>query len=80
MALMEDTGWYLPNYDMAEPLKWGAGLGCDFALKSCKEWMDDRTRKRKSIHPYCNKVRGIFFRSFVIWGQTSLESMKSINL
>ena len=56
MALMEDTGWYLPNYDMAEPLKWGAGLGCDFALKSCKEWMDDRTRKRMSIHPYCNKV------------------------
>ena len=26
MALMEDTGWYLPNYDMAEPLKWGAGI------------------------------------------------------
>ena len=36
MALMEDTGWYQPNYDMAEELKWGRGLGCDFALKSCK--------------------------------------------
>ena len=36
MALMEDTGWYQPNYDMAEDLKWGRGLGCDFALKSCK--------------------------------------------
>ena len=39
MALMEDTGWYLPNYAMAEELTWGAGLGCDFALKSCKETM-----------------------------------------
>ena len=56
MALMEDTGWYLPNYDMAEPLKWGAGLGCDFALKSCKEWMDTRMKENRSIHPYCNKV------------------------
>ncbi|XP_023338328.1 leishmanolysin-like peptidase, partial [Eurytemora carolleeae] len=57
MALMEDTGWYLPNYEMAEELKWGAGLGCDFALKSCKEWMDSRQRAGKSIHPYCNKVK-----------------------
>ena len=32
------------------------GLGCDFALKSCKEWMDSRNRRRMSIHPYCNKV------------------------
>jgi hypothetical protein len=33
MALMEDTGWYLPNYDMADQLKWGRGLGCEFALR-----------------------------------------------
>ena len=26
MALMEDTGWYLPNYDLAEELKWGKVL------------------------------------------------------
>ena len=26
MALMEDTGWYLPNYDLAEDLKWGKVL------------------------------------------------------
>jgi len=57
MALMEDTGWYLPNYDMAEDLKWGKNLGCDFALKSCKEWMESRMKTGKSIHPYCNKVK-----------------------
>jgi leishmanolysin-like peptidase len=27
MALMEDTGWYLPNYEMADELKWGRQLG-----------------------------------------------------
>ena len=32
------------------------GLGCDFALKSCKDWMESRARKGLSIHPYCNKV------------------------
>ena len=57
MALMEDTGWYLPNYEMADNLKWGKGLGCDFARKSCLEWMDVRQRQGKSIHPFCNKVR-----------------------
>jgi len=57
MALMEDTGWYLPNYDLAEDLKWGKDLGCDFALKSCKEWMEKRVSLGKSIHPFCNKVK-----------------------
>jgi leishmanolysin-like peptidase len=61
MALMEDTGWYLPNYAMAEELKWGRGLGCDFYLESCKEWMDKRAKAGKSIHPYCNKVFDGFF-------------------
>ena len=56
MALMEDTGWYMPNYEMADTLKWGKGLGCDFALESCLSWMETRARQGKSIHPFCNKV------------------------
>ena len=48
MALMEDTGWYMPNYELADDLKWGRGLGCDFALQSCLEWMETR-RTRGSI-------------------------------
>jgi len=44
LALMEDTGWYKANYSMAQPLSWGKALGCDFARKSCKEWMDNRLR------------------------------------
>ena len=42
LALMEDTGWYRANYSMAQPLSWGHGFGCDFAMKSCKEWMDNK--------------------------------------
>lgn len=57
LALMEDTGWYLPNYDQAQPLKWGHNLGCDFALKSCKDWIDGRRTRGVSIHPFCDKVK-----------------------
>ena len=42
---MEDTGWYMPNYELADDLKWGRGLGCDFALQSCMEWMETRRIK-----------------------------------
>jgi len=56
-ALMEDTGWYQPDYDLAQPLKWGKGLGCHFAKKSCKEWIDNKRQRGESIHPYCDKVK-----------------------
>ncbi|KAK9497719.1 hypothetical protein O3M35_004387 [Rhynocoris fuscipes] len=57
LALMEDTGWYTANYSMAQPLSWGKGLGCDFVMKSCKNWIDDKRSKGKSIEPYCDKVK-----------------------
>lgn len=39
LALMEDSGWYKANYSMASSLSWGKGLGCSFAMKSCKDWI-----------------------------------------
>lgn len=39
LALMEDSGWYRANYSMAAPLSWGKGLGCNFVMHSCKEWI-----------------------------------------
>ena len=30
LALFEDSGWYMPNYDMAEDLWWGKDRGCEF--------------------------------------------------
>jgi len=39
LALFEDSGWYLPDYSMADPLvkgvHWGYGLGCSFATEKC---------------------------------------------
>ncbi|KAI4464429.1 leishmanolysin-like peptidase [Holotrichia oblita] len=57
LALMEDTGWYKPNYYMAEPLVWGKDFGCDFVMKSCKDWMMNKRAKGESIHPFCDKVK-----------------------
>lgn len=58
LALMEDTGWYRANYSMAQRLDWGRGKGCDFAMKSCKFWIDQQSRKKKSVSPFCHTLRG----------------------
>lgn len=41
LGFLEDTGWYRPDYSLAEPLIWGKGEGCSFALTSCSSWSDD---------------------------------------
>lgn len=45
LALMEDTGWYKANYEMASDLSWGKNLGCDFVMKSCKSWITSHHNK-----------------------------------
>lgn len=35
LALLEGTGWYTPDYSMADPLFWGKGQGCDFLNQTC---------------------------------------------
>ncbi|XP_061465001.1 leishmanolysin-like peptidase isoform X1 [Rhineura floridana] len=57
LALMEDTGWYKANYNMAEKLDWGRGKGCDFVMKSCKFWIDHRRRRKELVAPYCDTLR-----------------------
>lgn len=57
LALMEDTGWYKANYSMAGQMSWGRNLGCDFVMKSCKDWINMKSSKGASIHPFCNKVK-----------------------
>ncbi|XP_068602104.1 leishmanolysin-like peptidase [Brachionichthys hirsutus] len=57
LALMEDSGWYRANYSLAQKLDWGRGLGCDFVMKSCKFWMDRRRQSRRSVGPFCDRVR-----------------------
>ncbi|OCT63246.1 leishmanolysin-like peptidase [Xenopus laevis] len=57
LALMEDTGWYRANYSMAERLDWGRGKGCDFAMKSCKYWIDKLKKENQNLSPFCDTVR-----------------------
>uniref|UniRef100_T1I4F7 Leishmanolysin-like peptidase n=1 Tax=Rhodnius prolixus TaxID=13249 RepID=T1I4F7_RHOPR len=59
LALMEDTGWYTANYSMAQPLSWGKGLGCDFVMKSCKHWIDNKRSNQNTLPGLarkCNKI------------------------
>ena len=31
--------WYRPDYNLAEPMKYGQNLGCDFVEQSCLTWI-----------------------------------------
>jgi len=33
--VLEGTGWYVPNYDYAEPFYFGQGEGCNFVYQDC---------------------------------------------
>ncbi|VDK34647.1 unnamed protein product [Taenia asiatica] len=53
LAFLEDTGWYLPNYSLAEHLAWGANRGCIFSTESCYSYMLDQLAKGADIAPFC---------------------------
>ncbi|CAH0731104.1 unnamed protein product, partial [Brenthis ino] len=57
-AMMEDTGWYLADYSKATPLHWGRGLGCNFAMMSCKQWLGSQHLRRRNPAPFCERVKG----------------------
>lgn len=56
LAVMEDTGWYVPNYERADPLHWGQNQGCEFAKKSCKYWMDTRENRYCCYLPFLSSL------------------------
>ena len=35
LAMLESTGWYVPDYSYADPYWFGQGQGCDFLTTSC---------------------------------------------
>ncbi|CAL8096177.1 unnamed protein product [Calicophoron daubneyi] len=55
LAFFKDTGWYDVKMDKAQPLSYGKGLGCDFVLKSCYEYIHIRKANGSSPAPYCTK-------------------------
>ncbi|KAH9582469.1 hypothetical protein MS3_00007219 [Schistosoma haematobium] len=54
LAYFEDINMYDVDYSMADDFKWGKGLGCDFVLKSCYEYIKDRKSRGQDIEPYCD--------------------------
>ncbi|KAL4002492.1 Leishmanolysin family protein [Acanthocheilonema viteae] len=56
-ALLEDSGWYKANYSAAEELHWGHHLGCEFARKSCGEWIRNRREKNLLLAPFCDEIK-----------------------
>eukprot|EP00095_Tigriopus_kingsejongensis_P010307 maker-scaffold148_size310697-snap-gene-2.12 protein:Tk10307 transcript:maker-scaffold148_size310697-snap-gene-2.12-mRNA-1 annotation:"conserved hypothetical protein" len=55
-ALLEDSGWYIPNYNLAEDIQWGKGLGCAFAQKSCMELLELNKEMEETRYPFCDTV------------------------
>lgn len=53
LALLEDTGWYIANYSMAGEMSWGRALGCDFVMKSCKEWITMKSARYYFPFSFC---------------------------
>uniref|UniRef100_A0A5K4EV09 Leishmanolysin-like peptidase n=1 Tax=Schistosoma mansoni TaxID=6183 RepID=A0A5K4EV09_SCHMA len=54
LAYFEDINMYEVDYSMADDFKWGKGLGCDFVLKSCYEYIKKRKSRGQDIQPYCD--------------------------
>jgi len=52
LALLEGTGWYQVNYDMAEPITWGKNKGCNFITGDCV----DKTTKTANFEEFCSPL------------------------
>eukprot|EP00877_Chromochloris_zofingiensis_P013264 jgi/Chrzof1/8191/Cz03g00310.t1 len=46
LALLEDSGWYVPKDNLAQMLEWGAQEGCEFVYKHCRQFMKQAPRQQ----------------------------------
>jgi len=53
LALLEGTGWYSPDYSLAEPMLWGKGQGCDFLETKC---INPTTKQTAFPGYFCNNL------------------------
>lgn len=76
LALMEDSGWYVPDYSLAQGLSWGRGRGCDFATRSCKALMEAAAKVKggKGSTPFCNTLMQSAERTYCTEDQRSVGS------
>lgn len=81
LALLEDSGWYEPNYEVAEQLHWGKNLGCDFAKRSCGDWISKKLEKNEDPYPFCSQIKHDGRKSLAITRCTSQrDSLALCNL
>jgi len=73
LAMLEDSGWYIPDYSKAQDLSWGRGAGCAFATKSCKELMEIAEDADEST-PFCNTLMGNAERTYCTADSKSVGS------
>jgi len=73
LAMMEDSGWYIPDYSKAQELSWGRGAGCDFAKKSCKALMDT-AREEDLSTPFCETLMNNAERTYCTADSRSVGS------
>jgi hypothetical protein len=52
LALLESSGWYQVNYNMAEPFFWGKGKGCAFLDGTCVS----STTKKANFNEFCTTI------------------------
>ncbi|CAB3403181.1 unnamed protein product [Caenorhabditis bovis] len=81
LALLEDSGWYEPNYETAEDLHWGKNLGCDFSMKSCGEWIHNHRMENRDPYPFCSDIKHDGQKSLAVTRCTSQrDSLALCNL
>ncbi|XP_064398055.1 uncharacterized protein LOC135344730 isoform X3 [Halichondria panicea] len=56
LGLFQDTGWYIPNYEVADAFAWGLNSGCTIPHGSCREYITQQQESGRSISPYCVDV------------------------
>ena len=62
-AVLQDCGWYSLSNDFSEPLVWGKGAGCGFALKFCHEQLSfNEYRFFDMTHELLNFQNSVFYK------------------
>jgi len=74
LALLEDSGWYLPDYSRAQPLAWGLGAGCDFATKSCLELTDRAKENGVGQEVFCDTLMADSERTYCTADRSAVGS------
>ena len=53
LALMQDTGWYIVDYNYSEAFFWGHGEGCQWFLQDC---VNKTTEKSNFAQYFCDST------------------------